>query len=209
MEIGRKRIIVAILSIMLLTASIIVIVLLKKLGNKEKPVKVDCALDDLSGEILNYPTKNDDDVIVNYSKEYYDEHEEPRDLTVYVYKDYSVVIGEDKYDPELHYFIIKDINNDDIYRQDNIIVNITGTTCEQDGSFIDGKSLDTFPMISDGKLYYVIIGERCYDLNETEKRAYFEYEYIDLNDEFLDVGSVSVQSLKLMGTYENQNSCFE
>ena len=208
METRKKRMLVTILSLMLLTASILTIIVLKRLAAGMKPNK-DCKLEDLSGEILSFPIDNDEEVIVNYSKEYYDENEEPRNLIVYVYNEYSVVIGENLYNPDIYYFIIKNSDNEDIYREDNIKTTITGTVCKKNNEdFTTGKTLDTLPRISDGKLYYVKIGNKCYDYNENEKRAYFDYKYIDLNSDFLETGSVEIENLKLMTTEdENQMYC--
>lgn len=144
-----------------------------------------CILENLNGEILNFPVSNDSDVIKisngykynNYSIEYY------RSL--------------DDYGAEYYQLTVKDKNGKTVYSNPAVKNSIDSASCTNN----DGKSIDTTPVISNGKLHFVAISNKCYvydtdELGNENKWPYYEYSSIDLTTSSIEVKSI--QLLKLM-----------
>jgi len=187
---NRRNLVVFFLSLTLLTVSILVIYLL---WSAEDAKRKQCVYEDLKGEILNYPTNNDSNVIVEHRKELYDQSKEPKYVTIYEYNNYIVTFT---IDDNISYMEIKDSNMVIKYKNEKIILNINGTICSN-GIYTDTRNYGVNPIISNGKLYFVGISDKCYLFKENEKKPYFEYSYIDLSNDVNQNSAVKIQEMKL------------
>ena len=188
---NRRNIVVFFLSLTMLIVSILVIYLL---WNIKESKKAECVYQDVTGEILKYPSNNDSDVIVKHGKEYYDQEEEPKDITIYEYNNY-IITFIDKSD--MSTLTIRNSNNEVIYSNKKVRLNISGIICNN-GNYSDTRSYGVNPIISNGKLYFVSLSDDCYIFRVNEKKPYFEYNYIDLNDSNINqYSAVKIQEMKL------------
>lgn len=191
----RRNIVVFFLSLTMLIISILVIYLL---WNIKSGKKNNCIYQDVTGEILNFPSNNDSDVIIKHGKEYYDKDVEPKDVTIYEYNKYIItfVTGVD-----ISYLEIKDSNNVRQYKNEKLVLNISGTICSNN-NYVNTKSYGVNPIISNGKLYFVSLSEECYLFKTNEKKPYFEYNYIDLNSNSINVKNIQEMRLKIDNYYD-------
>ena len=195
---SRKNWIVLFLSLVLLTVSILVIYLL---WNVKENKKTECIYENLTGEILNFPKYNDNDIAINHTKEFYDQNEEPRNLTIYYYEDYVITYSDDLDKDGFSYFTIKNKNNEVIQYDNKVKLSVDGVICSN-GLYNNIKSLDVKPVISADRLYYVSVSNDCYLFKDGEKKPYFNYNYIDLNDKDFEVNTIKQMKLKIDNYYD-------
>ncbi len=173
-----------------------------------------CLLEDLKGEVLNYPTKNDSSVTMTKEQKQTDDVDEMSQSTVTLkYKDYTITYTTDEDAESLNTLEVKDSTNKTIYSTKMMKVVIVGRICENyEYSF--GKSLVTAPTISEGKLYFINLSKSCFGYDPGSNWPYlhytnFNYSYIDLDNNPSKV--VNIQSMKYMneGEWPEDIKCVE
>ena len=152
---------------------------------ENKNMTTSCGLEDLNGEILNFPTNNDSDVVVSDGKYEYNNY----------FINFSYNPDSEDYYTDYYYLEIKDKNGKIVYSNNYVKTEITGSICDgKDYSM--GKTLKTVPTISNGKLYFVSISNTCYKYDEDFEFPYYSYNYVDLKGDASKI--VNVQNMKLM-----------
>ena len=120
----------------------------------------ECVLEDLTGEILKYPTKNDDSVTMKVEKntETVDEDEMMREYVTLKYKDFTITYTNDKDSDSLDTLEVKDSTGKVIYSTKTIKTAVSGQVCKNN-EYNYGKHVDTVPTISGGKLYFINLSD--------------------------------------------------
>lgn len=168
----------------------------------------ECVLEDLTGEILKYPTKNDDSVTMKVEKntETVDEDEMMREYVTLKYKDFTITYTNDKDSDSLDTLEVKDSTGKVIYSTKTIKTAVSGQVCKNN-EYDYGKHVDTVPTITGGKLYFINLSDSCYEFELGSNWPYFSYNYIDLDNDPNKV--VNVQNMKLMmeGEWPEDSKC--
>lgn len=168
----------------------------------------ECVLEDLSGEILKYPTKNDDSVTKNEEKNTItvDEDEMMQTLVTLKYKNYTITYTNDVDADGLDTLEVKDSTGKVIYSTKTMKVAVSGQVCKNN-EYNYGKHVETVPTISGGKLYFINLSDSCYEYEIGSTWPYFSYNYIDLDNNPSNV--VNIQNMKLMmeGEWPEDSKC--
>lgn len=191
---NRRNVVVFFLSLVMLIISLLVIYLLWTIKEAKK---IECVYESLKGDILNYPSNNDSNVVIKHGKEYYDREEEPKDVIIYEYKEYKITFLEDN---NLSNLTIRNANNEMLYSNKTIKLSIYETVCNN-GNYTNTRNYSVKPIISNGKLYFVSLSKECYLFKNNERKPYFEYNYIDLNSNNLIVKNIQEMKLKIDNYY--------
>lgn len=167
----------------------------------------ECVLEDLSGEILNYPTKNDDSVTKTEEQKQTDDEDEM--MFTYVtlkYKDYTITYSNANDADGLDTLEVKDSTGKVLYSTKMMKVAVSGQVCKNN-EYNYGKHVETVPTISGGKLYFINLSDSCYEYEIGNNWPYFAYNYIDLDNNPSKV--VNVQNMKLMmeGEWPEDSKC--
>ena len=169
--------------------------------------KFECVLEDLSGDILNYPTKNDDTVTKTVEKKNTtDEDEMMQTIETLKYKDYTIVYTNNHDADGLDTLEVKDSTGKTIYSTTMMKVAVSGQVCKTN-EYEYGKHADTVPTITGGKLYFINLSDTCYEFEIGSNWPYFAYNYIDLDNNPSKV--VNIQNMKLMmeGEWPEESKC--
>lgn len=163
--------------------------------DEEEIKKVKCEFEDLNGSILDFPTQNDSSV--KESKKTINGTESSDTYTEVTYKhnDYTVIFSNHEESTGIDYVEIKNSDNQTVYLNENLKININGTICDGDEN-LPGKNITAFPIIKDGKLYFVSISNVCYGKGEW---PYYSYQYIDLNSDASK--PIKIQYMKIKPDY--------
>ena len=163
--------------------------------NENQSAQSKCILEDLNGEILNFPTENDSSVkVTKKSFEETDEYD-AYTLVTYNYNNYVIEFSNNDDSSGIDNIKITDKNNKVVYSNDYLKININGSVCN-DGDYELGKKVNAVPTISNGKLYFVNLSTACFKYAEDDNWPYYSYNYIDLNGDTSKV--VNIQNMKLM-----------